>query len=61
VTGKEIWKGSATRATDLPSGTIARTDVPAATLLTEDYIVILLETRAPASERERTRYFLRVR
>ena len=61
VTGEEVWSGPAISSTDSPSGTLARIDVPAARLRADDYIVTLFETPAAASERERNRYFLRVR
>jgi hypothetical protein len=61
VTGEEVWSGPAISPTDVSSGTLARIDVPAATLRADDYIVTLFETPAAASERERNRYFLRVR
>ena len=61
VTGEEVWSGPAISSTDISSGTLARIDVPAARLRADDYIVTLFETPAAASERERNRYFLRVR
>jgi hypothetical protein len=61
VTGEEAWSGPAISSTDIPSGTLARIDVPAARLPADDYIVTLFETPASASDRELNRYFLRVR
>jgi hypothetical protein len=61
VTGEEVWSGPAISSTDTSSGTLARIDVPAARLRADDYIVTLFETPAAAGERERNRYFLRVR
>jgi hypothetical protein len=61
VTGQEVWQGSAAAPADLLSGLLAHADVPAAALPADDYIVTLFETGAGGSERERERYFLRVR
>jgi len=61
VTGDQVWDGPASLAGDLPAGVIARIDVPAARLHADDYVVELLGTDAAGVERERYRYFLRVR
>lgn len=59
VGGREVWQGSA--AAELRSGILARADVRATALPADDYIVTLFETGTGGSERERERYFLRVR
>jgi hypothetical protein len=61
VAGDSLWRGAATQATDLPTGVIARVDVPAAQLRPDDYVVVLSGTNAAGAEQERYRYFLRVR
>lgn len=61
VAGDEVWRGLASSSTDLPAGTIARFEVPASRLGIDDYIVILFDTDAAGTERERNRYVLRAR
>jgi hypothetical protein len=61
VGGDEVWQGPATVGADLPPGVIARVDVPAATLPKEDYVVTLFGTGPAGPERERSRYYLRIR
>jgi len=60
VSGVEIWHGPAT-ATDQPPGIVARADVPARLLHVDDYLVVLFGTDRSGDERERYRYFLRIR
>jgi hypothetical protein len=61
VGGDQIWQGPAAVIGDLPPGVIARIDVPPASLPAGDYVVTLLGTDGAGTERERARYFLRVR
>jgi hypothetical protein len=61
VAGDEVWRGTATQATDLATGVIARVDVPATRLGVDDYVVMLFGTDPAGVEQERFRYFLRVR
>jgi hypothetical protein len=61
VNGDDIWQGPTTSAQDLPSGVIARLDVPAARVPVDDYVVTLFGNDAKSAEQERARYFLRVR
>jgi hypothetical protein len=61
VGGDQIWQGPAVVIGDLPRGVIARLDVPPASLPADDYVVTLFGTDAAGTERERSRYFLRVR
>jgi hypothetical protein len=61
VGSDEVWQGPATVGGDLPRGVIARIEVPPARLTADDYIVTLFETAGAGAERERARYFLRVR
>jgi hypothetical protein len=56
----EIWRGT-TAAGNLPAGAIARIEVPATRLPPDDYVITLFGTDAGGHERERARYFLRVR
>lgn len=59
VSGDEIWRGPVAAASD--PGAVARADIPAAQLRPEDYIVELFGTDAAGVERERYRYYLKVR
>ena len=60
VSGDEVWRGSA--STDrLPTGVMARVEVPAERLSPDDYIVVLLDSVANGAAQERARYVLRVR
>jgi hypothetical protein len=61
VGGGEIWQGPATVDGDLPAGALARIQVPAARLGPDDYVITLFQSDAPGFDRERSRYFLRVR
>jgi hypothetical protein len=61
VTGDEVWRGSASVASDAPAGTIAEIDIPAERLRVDDYVVELFAIDASGREQERSRYFLRVR
>ena len=61
VGGDEVWQGPATVDGDLRPGVIARIDVPPASLSADDYVVTLFGTDGAGTERERSRYFLRVR
>jgi len=60
VAGAEIWQGQAS-ANDQPIGVVARVDVPAGLLKVDDYVVVLFGADRSGAERERYRYFLRVR
>jgi len=60
VSGDDIWSGPTASVPDLPSGVIARIDVPAARLPVDDYVVTLFGIDGKGAE-ERARYFLRVR
>jgi hypothetical protein len=60
VSGKEIWRGSAAAARNAQSGTVARVEIPAATLRPDDYTIALFETDRNGRAVERYRYFLRV-
>ncbi len=61
VTGDEVWDGPATVPADLPAGAIAQIGVPVERLHVDDYVVELFGTDQTGIERERYRYFLRVR
>ena len=61
VDGEEVWQGTVASAGELPVGIVARVDVPAATLAVNDYVLTLFEMDAAGVDRERQRYFLRVR
>jgi hypothetical protein len=61
VAGDEVWRGPASPAADRPAGVLARFEVPASRLPTDDYIVVLFDTDAGGAERERNRYVLSVR
>jgi hypothetical protein len=61
VAGDEVWRGPADPGTNLPSGVIARLEVPASRLGIDDYIVVLFESDSGGGERERNRYVLRLR
>jgi hypothetical protein len=61
VAGEEVWTGSAAAPSDLPAGVVARVDVPAARLRADDYVLTLFTTAADGVERERDRYYMRVR
>lgn len=60
VTGEEVWRGPATPLSDSPQQELARVDVPAASLSSDDYIILLFGTDAAGREAERYRYFVRV-
>ncbi len=61
VAGAEVWKGAATADANAPRGTIARLDVPAGKLPTDDYLITLYGSTRAGAEREWAQYFLRVR
>jgi hypothetical protein len=61
VTGNDVWAGPATTATDLPAGVVAQVNIPPDRLSVDDYVVTLFGTDPAGVERERYRYFLRVR
>jgi hypothetical protein len=61
VTGDEVWRGPAEASREAPAGTIAQIDVPAAQLQVDDYVIELFGIDTAGRERERSRYFLRVR
>lgn len=61
VSGDELWQGPVTPDAGPPPGTVARIDVPAATLPADDYLVTLYGTDPSGVEREWARYFLRLR
>jgi hypothetical protein len=61
VGGDEVWQGPAAVGADLPPDVIAHVDVPAAKLPKEDYVVTLFGTGPAGPERERSRYYLRIR
>lgn len=61
VAGGALWQGPVTTESDPPPGTVARIDVPAATLPPDDYLVTLYGTDQRGVEREWTRYFLSIR
>ena len=61
VAGDEVWQGPAAIPSDRPAGVVARVDVPAARLRVDDYVVTLSGADAGGVDRERYRYFLRVR
>lgn len=61
VDGEEVWQGTVASAGELPAAIVARVDVPAATLAVNDYVLTLFEMDAAGVDRERQRYFLRVR
>jgi hypothetical protein len=60
VSGKEIWRGPAAAASNAQTATIARVEIPAATLTPDDYTIALFETDRNGRAAERYRYFLRV-
>ena len=60
VSGKEIWRGAAAADRNAQSATVARVEIPAATLTPDDYTVALFETDRNGRAAERYRYFLRV-
>jgi hypothetical protein len=59
VDGKEVWRGDAAIAAANVRATSI--DVPAARLPADDYIILLSGSDKNGVERERNRYFLRVR
>jgi hypothetical protein len=59
--GKDAWQGPIHSSTTLPAGIVAHTEVPAARLTPNDYVITLFETGPTGAEIERFRYFLRVR
>jgi hypothetical protein len=61
VAGDEIWQGPALIDQTRPVGVVARIDIPAARLRPDDYLITLYETDAAGTDRERYRYFMRVR
>jgi hypothetical protein len=61
VTGNDVWAGPAITATDLPAGVVAQVNIAPDRLNVDDYIVTLFGTDPAGVERERYRYFLRVR
>lgn len=61
VNGGEVWRGPAEAPNDVPAGTIAQIDVPAARLPVDDYVIELVGINASGREYERSRYFLSVR
>jgi hypothetical protein len=61
VAGEEVWQGPAVIASDRSSAVVARVDVPAARLRVDDYVVTLSGADPVGVDRERYRYFLRVR
>lgn len=62
VAGAEVWSGplSVTRSSNGISAA-GHVDVPLDTLVTDDYIVVWLDTDAAGATRERGRYVLRLR
>lgn len=61
VEGRQIWTGPAAAQIRPFDGTIASTNVPADRLPSNDYIVRLFARDAGGRERERARYFVRIR
>lgn len=61
MAGRQIWRGRTRRAASTAGREPARVDIPAALLLPDDYIVIVLGTDSGGTEHERYRYFFSVR
>ena len=61
VGGQDVWQGTVTPDSNLPTGIVARIDVPAGRLPPDDYLVTLLGTDRAGAEVEWSQYFLRVR
>ncbi len=61
VGGGEVWQGPVTHEDEPPASTIARVDVPAATVPPDDYLVTLFGSDGSGVEREWARYFLSLR
>lgn len=61
IAGRQLWQGPATTESNAPAGTVARIDVPAASLPTDDLLVTLYGSDRAGVEREWAQYFLSVR
>lgn len=61
VGGEDVWRGSIADEEHPPPGTVARIDVPAASLPSDHYLVTLYGADPTGADREWTHYFLRVR
>jgi hypothetical protein len=61
VTGDEVWRGDGTIVSGSGGAANVRVEIPADRLKPDDYIVTLLGSSADGRDRERERYFLRVR
>jgi hypothetical protein len=61
ISGDSVWDGAVVADSALPAGTLARIDVPAATLPADDYLITLYGTDGSGAEVEWTQYFLHVR
>jgi hypothetical protein len=61
VSGRDAWSGPAIAEPSAPAPVYARVEIPADRLPPDDYIVTVFETRENGVERERFRYFLRIR
>jgi hypothetical protein len=61
VGGAEVWQGSVAARSTEPARVAAISEVPAARLRADDYLITLFEVGTSGTEVERSRYFLRVR
>jgi hypothetical protein len=61
VAGRDVWQGPVTAESSLPSGAVGRVDVPATSLVPDDYFVTLFGTNQAGAEVEWAQYVLRVR
>lgn len=61
ASGGEVWQGPITVDNNVPPGTIARIDVPASLVPSDDYLITLYGIDSAGIEREWNQYFLRVR
>ncbi len=61
MTGDEVWRGDGTLVPATGAAARIRVEIPSDRLKPDDYIVTLLGSNASGDERERERYFLRVR
>jgi hypothetical protein len=60
VSGRDAWSGPAA-VDNLPTGIVARLEIPAPRLPADDYTITLIDSDRQGREREGRTYFLRVR
>jgi hypothetical protein len=61
VSGREVWSGPAASEAPTQPPAFARIELPADRLPADDYVVTLFEQPTTGQERERFKFFLRVR